>query len=306
LIGLPFGLINMVFLGWFFGMQKTKSVMLQLIIINFANIIFSIYFSVILDLGIYGVAIGSVIAQFSGLLISILMFSNFYKNLNFQKFNLKKIINFQNFSPLFLISKNLFLRTFFLVFVQAYLIKKSGLIGVNELATMEILLVIFSLSSYSLDAFAHSAETLVGNSIGAKNKNDLYKSIKSSTELAIIFSLIIGFIFYFFGNYLIAIFTDIKILRMLTAEIWALVIITPFISTLAFQLDGIFIGATLAKEMRNSIMIACLIFYFTLEFIIDDSLNLKNLYSCFLLFLIIRGIVLTMYLKRVFNLTTNQ
>tara|TARA_B110000211_G_scaffold207344_1_gene243025 strand:+ start:1 stop:705 length:705 start_codon:yes stop_codon:yes gene_type:complete len=234
------------------------------------------------------------------------MFSNFYKNLNFQKFNLKKIINFQNFSPLFLISKNLFLRTFFLVFVQAYLIKKSGLIGVNELATMEILLVIFSLSSYSLDAFAHSAETLVGNSIGAKNKNDLYKSIKSSTELAIIFSLIIGFIFYFFGNYLIAIFTDIKILRMLTAEIWALVIITPFISTLAFQLDGIFIGATLAKEMRNSIMIACLIFYFTLEFIIDDSLNLKNLYSCFLLFLIIRGIVLTMYLKRVFNLTTNQ
>ena len=113
LIGLPFGLINMVFLGWFFGMQKTKSVMLQLIIINFANIIFSIYFSVILDLGIYGVAIGSVIAQFSGLLISILMFSNFYKNLNFQKFNLKKIINFQNFSPLFLISKNLFLRTFF-------------------------------------------------------------------------------------------------------------------------------------------------------------------------------------------------
>ena len=146
----------------------------------------------------------------------------------------------------------------------------------------------------------------IGRGLIAKNKNDLYKSIKSSTELAIIFSLIIGFIFYFFGNYLIAIFTDIKILRMLTAEIWALVIITPFISTLAFQLDGIFIGATLAKEMRNSIMIACIIFYFTLEFIIDDSLNLKNLYLCFLLFLIIRGIVLTMYLKRVFNLTTNQ
>ena len=168
---------------------------------------------------------------------------------------------------------------------------------------MEILLVIFSLSSYSL--IIRPAFTLGGLGGGiAKNKNDLYKSIKSSTELAIIFSLIIGFIFYFFGNYLIAIGSGVVILRMLTADFNAATK-TAFISTLAFQLDGIFIGATLAKEMRNSIIIASLIFYFKLELYIYNSLNLKNLYSCFLLFLILRGVFLTMYLKRVFNLTTN-
>jgi MATE family multidrug resistance protein len=174
--------------------------------------------------------------------------------------------------------------------------------GINQLATIEILLIIFSLSSYSLDAFAHSAETLVGNSIGAKNKRGLFLTIKHSTELAFLFSLIIGLFLYCFGYFIISVFTDIQILRKLTNELWMLVVITPFISMLAFQLDGVFIGATLAKEMRNSIIMASLIFYLTLEFIVGTNLNLKNLYSCFLFFLILRGFILSLYLQRVFNL----
>ena len=302
MIGLPAGLINMVFLGWFFGIQKTKSIMLQLIIINFVNIFSSLYFSVFLELGIYGVAIGSVCAQISGLIVSIIIFLNYYKKLNFKNLNLIIILKLNGFFQLFSISKNLFLRTMCLVFVQAYLIKKSGLIGINQLATIEILLIIFSLSSYSLDAFAHSAETLVGNSIGAKNKRGLFLTIKHSTELAFLFSLIIGLFLYCFGYFIISVFTDIQILRKLTNELWMLVVITPFISMLAFQLDGIFIGATLAKEMRNSIIIASLIFYLILEFIVGTNLNLKNLYSCFLFFLILRGFILSLYLQRVFNL----
>jgi len=302
MIGLPAGLINMVFLGWFFGIQKTKLVMLQLIIINLVNIFSSLYFSVFLELGIYGVAIGSVCAQISGLFVSIVIFLNYYKKLNFKNLNLILLLKLNGFFQLFSISKNLFLRTMCLVFVQAYLIKKSGLIGINQLATIEILLIIFSLSSYSLDAFAHSAETLVGNSIGAKNKRGLFLTIKHSTELAFLFSLIIGLFLYCFGYFIISVFTDIQILRKLTNELWMLVVITPFISMLAFQLDGIFIGATLAKEMRNSIIIASLIFYLILEFIVGTNLNLKNLYSCFLFFLILRGFVLSLYLQRVFNL----
>ena len=84
-----------------------------------------------------------------------------------------------------------------LVFVQAYLIKKAGLIGVDELASMEILLVIFGLSSYTLDAFAHSAESTVGASIGSRNKENIYKSIRTTTELALGFSIFIGIILYF-------------------------------------------------------------------------------------------------------------
>ena len=302
MIGLPAGLINMVFLGWFFGIQKTKSVMLQVIIINLVNIFSSLYFSVFLELGIYGVAIGSVCAQISGLFVSIIIFLNYYKKLNFKNLNLIILLKINGFFQFFSISKNLFLRTMCLVFVQAYLIKKSGLMGINQLATIEILLIIFSLSSYSLDAFAHSAETLVGNSIGAKNKRGLFLTIKHSTELAFLFSLIIGLFLYCFGYFIISVFTDIQILRKLTNELWMLVVITPFISMLAFQLDGIFIGATLAKEMRNSIIIASLIFYLILEFIVGTNLNLKNLYSCFLFFLILRGFILSLYLQRVFNL----
>ena len=305
MIGLPAGLLNIVFLGWFFGMQKTKSVMLQLVIINLMNVIASLYLAVYLEYGIFGVALGSVLAQVSGLLLSIIIFLNHFKTLNFSSFDLKKIINLNGFLNLFSISKNLFVRTMILVSVQAYLIKKSGLIGVDQLATMEILIVIFGISSYTLDAFAHAAESTVGVSIGSKNKKNIYKSIKNTTEFALSFSVLIGIVLYISDYYIINLFTNIPVLQNLTIDLWSLVIITPFISMLAFQLDGIFIGATLAKEMRNSMILSSLIFYLIIEFIIQDTLNLKNLYSCFLLFLILRGVFLTFYLPRVFKLIKN-
>ena len=302
MIGLPAGLLNIVFLGWFFGMQKTRSVMLQLITINLVNTIASIYLAVFLDYGIYGVALGSVLAQFSGLFLSIIIFLNFFKQYNFNLFKVTKMLGLKAFSNLFSISKNLFLRTMLLVFVQAYLIKKAGLIGVDQLASMEILLVIFGLSSYTLDAFAHSAESTVGVSIGSKNKENIYKSIKTTTEFALFFSIFIGIILYTFNYYVLAMFTDLMVLREIIDDVWGLVVITPFVSMLAFQLDGIFIGATLAKEMRNCMILSSLIFCLIIEFFYPTTLDLKTLYSCFLLFLILRGVFLTMYLNRVFKL----
>ena len=88
-------------------------------------------------------------------------------------------------------------------------------------------------------------------------------------------------------------------------NIWGLVVITPFVSMLAFQLDGIFIGATLAKEMRNCMILSSIIFCFILEIVFQNSLDLQKLYSCFLFFLILRGLFLTMYLNRVFKLVRN-
>ena len=85
ILGLPFGLMNMVFLGWFFGMQKPKSVMLQLIIINLVNIISSIFLGQFLNYGIFGVALGSVFAQFIGFIISFLIILHHFK--------FKKIMN---------------------------------------------------------------------------------------------------------------------------------------------------------------------------------------------------------------------
>ena len=94
----------------------------------------------------------------------------------------------------------------------------------------------------------------------------------------------------------------LHVLRDLTLGLWGLVIITPFISMSAFQLDGIFIGSTLAKEMRNCIIFSSLFFFIILEFWFENNLDLKELYSSFLLFLISRGVFLTIYLPRVFKL----
>ena len=302
MIGLPAGLLNIVFLGWFFGMQKTRAVMIQLITINVVNVIFSLYLAVVLNYGILGVALGSVLAQFSGLFMSIIIFLYSLKKLPLETLNFRNFKGMSEFLKLFSISKDLFIRTMLMVSVQAYVIKKAGLIGVDELATIEILLVIFSLSSYSLDAFAHSAESCVGVSIGSQNKKNIFKAIRITTEFALFFSVFIGIILYVFKFYLISIFTDISTLRELIFGLWGLVVITPFISMSAFQLDGIFIGSTLAKEMRNCTIFSSLIFLIILEYWFENNLDLKGLYSCFLIFLISRGVILTTYLPRVFKL----
>ncbi len=295
------GLMNMVFLGWFLGNQKSKFVLTQVIIINILNIIASFYFAIILELNIHGIALGSVTGQLGGLIISILLLLNYTKFKKNIFLNYQKIFHFYSFSNLFKLGSDLFIRTIFLIATQAYLIRASSKIGVNELATIEIIIVIFGISSYVLDSFAHAAETLVGHNIGAKNKYEVIKSIRYSFEIAILFSLIISLFFLIFKSYVIASITNIPILRYLTSEIWYLVILTPLISVFAFQFDGIFIGATLAKEMRNTMILSSFIFFIIVKYLEYNFLTIENLYFAFLLFLFLRGFFLSLFLRKIFQ-----
>ena len=187
ILAIPFGLINLVFLGWFFGLQKPKSVLLQIIIINFFNISFSIYFALILNKGIQGIALGSVLAQISGFIVSMIIFFQHFKNFNLSFLVLKKLNKVRPFLQLFNISRDIFLRTICLIIVKIYIFTKAVMLGVNELATLEILIIIFSISSSILDAFAHTAESTVGNCIGSKNPQELKKCIKSPLRLHLFF-----------------------------------------------------------------------------------------------------------------------
>ena len=101
--------------------------------------------------------------------------------------------------------------------------------------------------------------------------------------MAFLFSFLIAILLFSLRNVIILSITDIEPLRKIIQDLWFLVIITPPISVLAFQYDGIFVGSTLVKEMRNSIIISCIIFYIIIEFILSDLVSLKYLYSCFLI-----------------------
>ena len=116
-------------------------------------------------------------------------------------------------------------------------------------------------------------------------------------------SILISLILYIFKEQIIFLITDIDVLKILLNNIWFLVVLTPIISVLAFQLDGIFIGATLSKEMRDSMILSGILFYVLLEFVVKESLNIENLYFCFLFFLFARGVILSFYIQKLFNLT---
>ena len=182
------------------------------------------------------------------------------------------------------------------------MIYKAGLLGIDQLAALEIIIIIFGISSYSLDGFAHTAETMVGKAIGSKNNSAIKKAIFLSTQMAFIMSLIISFILFCFDYWITFLITDIIVLREIIDLLWIFVVFTPVIAVFAFQLDGIFVGATLSRQMRNSMIIAFLIFYIVVEYIFQNKLNLQNLYISFLLFLFLRALLLILSIKKVFIL----
>ena len=304
ILAIPAGLINMVILGWFFGIQKPKLIMLQLLIINFCNIILSLYFVLFLKWGVSGVAYGSVYSQYLGLIISILFIYKYKINRYSQKLDLKNIFLIPQLKKFGSISKELLIRTLCLIFIQSYLLYMASSIGIIELATIEILLIIFNFTSYGLDGFAHTAEALTGQAIGAKKKYLLQQSTKKTTEMAIIMAILISMIWFISKDIIINLITNIPELKKMVWELWPLLVATPLISVFAFQLDGIFIGATLVKEMRNSVILAMIIFLISIEIFSINGINLNELWLSFLIYLSIRGLVLMCYYSKVLKIIT--
>ena len=163
--------------------------------------------------------------------------------------------------------------------------------GELVLAANGILIIFQHFLAYGLDGFAHAAESLVGNAVGARDKTALRSAVKSTTQMALVVSLGYVAIFLLFGDAIISVITDLPDVRLMTQQYFGWVIISPIVSVWAFQLDGIFIGATRAKDMRNAMLISFLI-YLLLVFYLVPLLGNHGLWLAFTMFMVARGVTL--------------
>ena len=285
--------------GLFVGLQKTKTSSLAVGFFSILNILLSIVLVTKFDLNIKGVAYGTL---FSALITSIifLIYMFWYLSkytkiiINFaQIFNLKKIKNIFN------INLNIFIRTILLTFSFLWFTYLGTQIGENYVAANAILINLVFLSAFILDAYAFSTEGIVGYSLGKKDLNLFKNIVKNSFILSSISGLIISIIFFFTNNLVINLMSDINEIRELSSSYAVWLIILPVISSFCYQFDGIFIGASQTKELRNA-MIFSVFSYLLISILLIKFLFNTGIWISLCIFMILRAVSLFYYLDKIY------
>ena len=286
--------------GVFIGLQRTSVSSIAVGFFSIINIFFSVIFVVYFNLDVKGVALGTVIS--STLTAIIFLTYTFFELKKFTsiKINLSNIFNLKEIQKLFRINLDIFIRSAFLTFSFIFFTYLGNAIGEDVVAANTILLNLIMLSAFILDAYAFSTEGIVGYSIGSKNKTLLTNVIKNSFILSASTGLLISLIFYAGKNNFISIMTDLPDIKNLSFSYSYWVVIIPFISSFCYQFDGIFIGASQTKELRNAMIISVSIYIVCALFLISSFGNL-GLWISLCIFFVLRALSLFFYLPRIYH-----
>ena len=284
-----------VFQGVFLGLQNAHYPMLLTIIVNAINIILNILFVKFYGMKVEGVALATVIAQYIGLILAIILFVGKYPFL-LSTWNLRRIFAFPKLRRFVSISNDIFIRTLCLVFSNAYFTAKSAALSDTYLAINTILLQYINLMSYALDGFAFAAESMIGKYKGAGNIRGIKKSITNIFIYGFIFSGLFSLIFLIYGNRLIYLFTDKQELISQTKPYLIWVIVAPVINITAYIWDGVYLGATASKALRNSMIVAMTLFLCSV-YVLSPYEN-HGLWGALTVLLIFRGVILTVMAPR--------
>ncbi|MEX0609456.1 MAG: MATE family efflux transporter [Balneolaceae bacterium] len=287
--------------GWFLGMQNSTYPMIVTIFLNIANIILNLVFVFKFDMTVDGVATGSLIASFLGLGLALLLYKRKYGGVKLG-INFAQLIEREEIRKFFSVNRDIVIRTLCLIFSYAFFIAKSAEMGDVVLAANTILLQMWYISSYGTDGFAYAAESLVGRFKGAGDYINLKKTVKANMLWGLGFGLMGTLLYAAFDTQIIALFTDKNevILAAISVVIW--LIIAPIVNSVCFIWDGVYIGATATGAMRNSMIIATVLFFIPVYYLSEPYIGVHALWLAMTVFMVVRGVALTFYApSRIFN-----
>ena len=304
----PATLSLMAFKGWFIGMQDTVSPMITDIVVNVVNMTVSYVLAVYTPLGALGVAYGTLVAQFTGLLLALVICLFKYKTVVQEIVRLLcdkaiRLFGDKEMKRFMSLNANLFVRSLCFMVVYVGFTSLASQYGDVELAVSTIMMKLFMLFSYFVDGFAYAGEALVGKEYGAS------RSLASSphrlvriVRLLFAWSLGVGLLFTLLfavwsEECYLAMTNDMEVLsRLGDYTLW--LIAMPLVSTLAFMWDGVYAGATAGKQIRNAMIYAALGFV-TCYLATYWWLGIQGLYIAYFAHLVARVVYLTAAWKRV-------
>ena len=291
--GAPALIVIYSIVGFLLGMQNAISTLKLAVFINSLNIILDIVFVVGFEMDVKGVALASVISQYMGVLLG-LWFVKKELNLNPGAWIKAQILNLEKLKRFLSLNNDIFLRTICLILVFAFFTREGAKHGDLILAANSILMKFYLLMALALDGFNHAAEALVGKAVGARNKKNFILTIKLALKWSLVFGTAFTIFYWIAGHWIINTMTDLENVRELAKTYLPWMIAMPLVSIWCFLLDGVFIGATRGKEMRNS-MLTCTFLFFLPLWYVFQFLGNHGLWLAFTLFILVRGITLGLY-----------
>lgn len=287
--------------GWFVGMQNTKIPMFIAILINVMNIIFSYLLVMVFEQNVKGVALGTVIAQYCGLTLAIILLIKNYKSY-FVKINTKILFNIDKIKRFFKVNSDLMIRSFLLIISIAFFTNQSAKLGDNILAINMILLQSFYIFSYFTDGFAYAGEAMVGKFVGSNDKENLKKVIRLLLIWGFSISIPFTILYTLFPSTFVKIISDNLEILAEIRPYYIYMSVIPLITFAAFIWDGIYIGATASKAIRNTMIISTIFVFIPSWHLLTPRFGNHGLWIAFLCFMIARGLAMTfMYKKNIIN-----
>ena len=175
---------------------------------------------------------------------------------------------------------------------------QSSRLGEDYVAINAILLQFIIFASFILDAYAFSTEAVVGYAVGKKDRKIFFKTVSNSVQLSLVSGVLISVLYLIFSKSLINIITSLEFLKFLSYEYLIWIILIPPIASLCYQFDGVFIGASQTKEMRNGMIASFLLFIISSNLLVVKFGN-HGLWLCLLFFMMLRFITLNYYFKSI-------
>lgn len=296
----PATLSLLAFKGWFIGMQDTVSPMAIDIVVNVVNIVASYCLAVYSPLGAIGVAYGTLIAQYMGLVVAVVIVCVKYRNVLLGTDVWHILTDFRSMRKLLILNGNLFVRSLCFMVVYVGFTALASRYGDTELAVSAIMMKLFMLFSYFIDGFAFAGEALVGRYIGERQA----QMLKTAVRILFMWSLGIGGVFsllyWIEGEGCIRLLTSDESVLAASEAYMGWLIAMPVVSALAFLWDGIFVGATAGKEIRNGMIFAAIAFVLT-YWASNGSVGAQALYIGYFAHLIVRSMYLTFKWKKVYD-----
>lgn len=297
----PAALAQFVFSGWFLGMQNARYPMIIAISANVANILLSVLFVFGLNMKSDGVALGTALSQYIGLALAIILFLKKYRNL-LSYLRLQNVFDLKRLSAFFRVNGDIFIRSFCIILVFTFFTSKSASSNDTILAVNSLLIQLLLFFSFFIDGFAFAGEALVGKFIGAKQKNHLLRVVKLlfiwGTGLALLFTL-----FYFAGvNFILHLLTSQEEVLQKAQPFLVWVILIPLASFGSFVWDGIYIGATASRAMRNTLLASTFLFFAPVYYFLHPVWENHALWLAMSLFMFARGIIQTFLFRKAISL----
>ncbi len=283
--------------GWFLGMQNARYPLFLALFTNIANIFFNLLLIYEFDMNSDGVALGTVIAQYLGVLFALFLLLKKYRP-SFIKISFEQIFQLNTISEFLSLNFDIFIRTLALIFCFSFFTIVSAGFGDNTLAANTILLQFWMLLSYAVDGFAFASESLVGKSIGRRDSKGLKEVITYSFRWGIGFGFTFSLIYFFFGEHLISLFTDNKSVLLIVLIYLPWTWVAPVINSFCFIWDGIYIGALATKAMRNSMLVSTIIFFLPVYYIFRPVIGNHALWLAMIIFMSVRGLTLFFLRKK--------